>query len=154
MPDTSFTVCRDGRDVAEVVAERAESADVSPFDVAIFDLQIGTMGGMATTMSLRLDESAGVIPHVPVLMLLDREADIHLARRMRRRRLVGQAARCAAPAQGGARAVAGGEAYHNGVRPRAWRRRSRRRRYAGRIDDAVGGEATPDSAEEEPAAAG
>jgi hypothetical protein len=32
-------------------------------------------------MSLRLDESAGVIGHVPVLMLLDRRADLHLARR-------------------------------------------------------------------------
>ena len=47
----------------------------------IFDLQIGSMGGMAVTMSLRLDESAGVLPHVPVLMLLDRSADVHLARR-------------------------------------------------------------------------
>ena len=32
-------------------------------------------------MSLRLDESAGVVDHVPVLMLLDRRADLHLARR-------------------------------------------------------------------------
>lgn len=39
------------------------------------------MGGMAVTMSLRLDESAGTLEHVPVLMLLDRRADIHLARR-------------------------------------------------------------------------
>jgi DNA-binding response OmpR family regulator len=36
---------------------------------------------MAVTMSLRLDESAGVLPRVPVLMLLDRAADLHLARR-------------------------------------------------------------------------
>ena len=27
------------------------------------------------------DESAGTLPHVPVLMLLDRRADVHLARR-------------------------------------------------------------------------
>ena len=39
------------------------------------------MGGMAVTMALRLDESAGTLPHVPVLMLLDRQADIHLAKR-------------------------------------------------------------------------
>ena len=39
------------------------------------------MGGMAVTMALRLDESAGMLPHVPVLMLLDRRADVHLARR-------------------------------------------------------------------------
>ena len=47
----------------------------------MLDLQIGSMGGMAVTMALRLDESPGALPHVPVLMLLDREADIHLAKR-------------------------------------------------------------------------
>lgn len=75
-PDTSFAVCRDGRDVATAVkvAER-------PFDIGIFDLQIGSMGGMAVTMSLRLDESGGTLAHVPILMLLDRTADVHLARR-------------------------------------------------------------------------
>jgi CheY-like chemotaxis protein len=39
------------------------------------------MGAMAVTMNLRLDHSGGRIPHVPVLMLLDRLADVHLARR-------------------------------------------------------------------------
>jgi CheY-like chemotaxis protein len=72
--DTSFTVCRNGRDVAGVIAARTP-------DLAIFDLQIGSMGGMAVTMALRLDESAGLLPHVPVLMLLDRRADLHLAKR-------------------------------------------------------------------------
>lgn len=73
-PDTSFTVCRNGRDVTRVVAERTP-------DIAILDLQIGSMGGMAVTMQLRLDESAGLLPAVPVLMLLDRRADVHLAKR-------------------------------------------------------------------------
>lgn len=73
-PDTTFTVCRNGRDVAGVVEARTP-------DLAILDLQIGSMGGMAVTMALRLDESAGRLPHVPVLMLLDRTADLHLARR-------------------------------------------------------------------------
>jgi DNA-binding response OmpR family regulator len=73
-PDTSFTVCRNGRDVSRVVGERTP-------DIAILDLQIGSMGGMAVTMALRLDESAGTLPHVPVLMLLDRRADLHLAKR-------------------------------------------------------------------------
>ena len=54
---------------------------VRPYDVGIFDLQIGSMGGMAVTMSLRLDESAGAVPRVPVVMLLDRFADVHLSRR-------------------------------------------------------------------------
>ena len=73
-PDTSFTVCREGRAVAQVVAQRTP-------DLAVLDLQIGSMGGMAVTMGLRLDESGGLLPHVPVLMLLDRVADVHLARR-------------------------------------------------------------------------
>jgi CheY-like chemotaxis protein len=73
-PDTAFTVCRNGRDVAGVVEARTP-------DLAVLDLQIGSMGGMAVTMALRLDESAGRLPHVPVLMLLDRQADLHLAKR-------------------------------------------------------------------------
>jgi DNA-binding NarL/FixJ family response regulator len=32
-------------------------------------------------MNLRLDESGGRLPRVPVVMLLDRAADVHLARR-------------------------------------------------------------------------
>ena len=70
----SFIVCREGRVVSDQVAERRP-------DLVITDLQIGSMGGMAVTMSLRLDESAGALPHVPVLMLVDRRADLHLARR-------------------------------------------------------------------------
>ena len=70
----SFTVCSEGRVVSDQVAKRLP-------DLAILDLQIGSMGGMAVTMSLRLDESADTLPHVPVLMLLDRKADLHLARR-------------------------------------------------------------------------
>jgi len=50
-------------------------------DLAILDLQIGRMGGMATCMDLRLEESAGRLGHVPVLMVLDRRADVFLARR-------------------------------------------------------------------------
>jgi DNA-binding response OmpR family regulator len=72
--DVSFTVCRNGRDVCGVVKDRTP-------DLVVLDLQIGSMGGMAVTMSLRLDESSGRLPHVNVLMLLDRAADIHLAKR-------------------------------------------------------------------------
>src|SRR5579859_1956560 len=50
-------------------------------DLVILDLQIGSMGGMATCLDLRLEEGAGRAPHVPVLMLLDRRADVFLARR-------------------------------------------------------------------------
>lgn len=72
--DVRFTICREGRVVTDQVARATP-------DLAILDLQIGSMGGMAVTMGLRLDESAGVLEHVPVLMLLDRAADVHLARR-------------------------------------------------------------------------
>ena len=73
-PGTTFTVCRGGRDVTAAVIARLP-------DVAILDLQIGSMGGMAVTMALRLDESGGTLAHVPVVMLLDRTADVFLARR-------------------------------------------------------------------------
>ncbi|MFM2046885.1 MAG: hypothetical protein RL383_962 [Actinomycetota bacterium] len=73
-PSTSFTVVTNGRKVCRVVEERTP-------DLVIVDMQVGTMGGMAITMDLRLEASAGVLPEVPVLMLLDREMDIHMARR-------------------------------------------------------------------------
>lgn len=72
--EVEFTVCREGRVVAGEITKRLP-------DLAILDLQIGSMGAMAVTMALRLDESAGAVGHVPVLMLLDRRADMHLARR-------------------------------------------------------------------------
>ena len=50
-------------------------------DIAVIDLQIGRMGGMATCLDIRLEEGAGRLPHVPVLMLLDRRPDVFLARR-------------------------------------------------------------------------
>lgn len=73
-PDTRFTVCRDGRVVSKVVTE-------SEPDLVIVDLQVGSMGGMAITMDLRLDESGGLVDHADVLMLLDRQADVYLAQR-------------------------------------------------------------------------
>jgi DNA-binding NarL/FixJ family response regulator len=57
-----------------------EVVDDKP-DLVILDLQIGNMGAMAACMELRLEESAGRIDHVPVLLLLDRRADVFLARR-------------------------------------------------------------------------
>ena len=72
--DTSFVVCRDGRDVSRAIKQRTP-------DLAVLDLQCGSMGAMAVTMDLRLDHSDGRSPMVPVLMLLDRIADGHLAKR-------------------------------------------------------------------------
>ena len=77
--NTSFTVCSDGREVSRQVAKRHAAGDA--FDIAVVDLQIGSMGGIAVTMALRLDASSGNAPDIPVLVLLDRVADVHLARR-------------------------------------------------------------------------
>ena len=72
--ETSFTVCREGRLVSELVA-------IGNIDVVIADLQIGSMGGMAVAMDLRLDASSGAVPETPLVMLLDRDADVFLAQR-------------------------------------------------------------------------
>lgn len=65
---------RSGRAVAEAVAQSAP-------DLVVLDLQIGNMGGIATCIHLRNEAGDGRLPAVPVLMLLDRQADVHLARR-------------------------------------------------------------------------
>ena len=44
-------------------------------------MQIGTMGGVAVALDLRLEVDAGRLEAVPVLLLLDRRADVFLARR-------------------------------------------------------------------------
>jgi len=50
-------------------------------DLVVVDLQMGNMGGMAVCLDLRLEESYGNLPHVPVLMLLDRRPDVFMAKR-------------------------------------------------------------------------
>jgi DNA-binding response OmpR family regulator len=72
--DTVLKLVRAGRDVAPAVAQ------VRP-DLVILDLQVGNMGGMAACMALRLEASAGRLPDVAVLMLLDRQADVFMAQR-------------------------------------------------------------------------
>jgi len=61
--------------------EVRDSVDENEPDLVILDLQIGKMGGVATCLDLRLEESGGRLPQVPVLLLLDRRADVFLARR-------------------------------------------------------------------------
>ena len=72
-PGTEVTVVRAGADVRNAVSTQ------SP-ELVILDLQIGNMGGMATCMDLQLEIGAGRITDVPILMLLDRSADVYLAR--------------------------------------------------------------------------
>ena len=73
-PDLALHTVRAGIDVLPAVLE------LDP-DLVVLDLQIGNMGGMAACMNLRLEEGAGRLDHVPVLMLLDRRADVFLAKR-------------------------------------------------------------------------
>ena len=71
-PGTDVMVVRAGADVRYAVSTQ------SP-ELVILDLQIGNMGGMATCMDLQLEIGAGRITNVPILMLLDRSADVYLA---------------------------------------------------------------------------
>jgi DNA-binding response OmpR family regulator len=71
---TSVVRVREGKVVGDVVAG-------STPDLVILDLQIGNMGGIAACLHLRHEAGDGRLPDVPVLMLLDRQADVHLARR-------------------------------------------------------------------------
>lgn len=48
-------------------------------DLVILDLQIGNMGGVATSLQVKQESAAGRLPDVPVLLLLDRKADEFLA---------------------------------------------------------------------------
>jgi two-component system response regulator MprA len=63
-----------GQDVREVVGGRDP-------DLVVLDMQIANMGGVAVAIDLRLEASAGRIPDVSILLLLDREADRFLAKR-------------------------------------------------------------------------
>lgn len=63
-----------GQDVRAAVAEHHP-------DLVILDLQIDNMGGIAVAIDLHLEAAEGRLPAVPVLLLLDREADRFLARR-------------------------------------------------------------------------
>jgi CheY-like chemotaxis protein len=73
-PDTVVRRVRAGADVLPAVYDRIP-------DLVVLDSQIGNMGGVASCMALRHAESVDRLPPVPVLILLDRHADVFLARR-------------------------------------------------------------------------
>lgn len=73
-PDLVVEEAANGR----AVLDRVKQGDI---DLVILDMQIGAMGGMAITMDLRHEESYGAAEPVAVLQLLDRRADVFLARR-------------------------------------------------------------------------
>ena len=72
--DTRVLRVRRGRDVAEAVRK------VHPA-LVVLDLQIGNMGGIATALHLEQEFDAGTLNPAPILLLLDRPADVFLARR-------------------------------------------------------------------------
>ena len=51
------------------------------YDAVLADLQIGSMGGMAVTRSVREAAALGDLPQIPVVLMLDRSADAFLAKR-------------------------------------------------------------------------
>ena len=73
-PETEIVEVRSGPEVAEAVAEHDP-------DLVVVDLQMDSMGGVAVCLELDLEASYGNLPSVPVLMLVDRRADVFLARR-------------------------------------------------------------------------
>ncbi len=73
-PDTVVRVVGAGIDVLPAALQRLP-------DLVVLDQQIGNMGAIASCLDLRLEESADRIDHVQVLILLDRRADVFLARR-------------------------------------------------------------------------
>ena len=71
---TTVLRVRTGVDVSPAVAEHQP-------DLVVLDLQIGNMGGMAVASHLRAEITMERLDDVAILMLLDRVADIYLAKR-------------------------------------------------------------------------
>ncbi|RIK10969.1 MAG: hypothetical protein DCC49_01820 [Acidobacteria bacterium] len=69
-PDFTVRVVSEGRRVSESVTD-------NPPDLVILDLQAGNMGGVAVNADLE----NSLVDSIPVLLLLDREADSWLAKR-------------------------------------------------------------------------
>lgn len=57
---------------------RAAVAELTP-DLVVLDMQIGNMGGIATSIDLRHEAEAERVPAVKILMLLDRDVDRWIA---------------------------------------------------------------------------
>lgn len=71
--DTSLSRVRSGEDVLP-------AAQAIEPDLVVLDLQIGNMGGFATTLLLLQEIESERLEPCRVMLLLDREADVFLAR--------------------------------------------------------------------------
>ncbi len=74
--DVDVLRVRRGADVLPVILERDP-------DLVILDLQIGSMGGIATCLAIKQEEGAMRLESRPVALLLDRHADVWIAREAR-----------------------------------------------------------------------
>lgn len=72
-PGVTVSRIRDGRDLAQAAKQ------LSP-DLVILDLQVGTKGGVASSIDLGHDIATGRAPATRIMLLLDRDADRWLAR--------------------------------------------------------------------------
>jgi DNA-binding NarL/FixJ family response regulator len=73
--DTTVVRVRTGREVIAAIRQ------VMP-ELVVLDMQIGNMGGVATFLHLQQEAEDGRLPRIPVLLLLDRPADVPLVRRV------------------------------------------------------------------------
>ncbi|MGD0741896.1 MAG: response regulator [Acidimicrobiales bacterium] len=83
LEDVSAVIDDGGTEIRELrsgAAVRDVAAEIEP-DLVIADSQVQNMGGFAIAFDLANEESGGRLAHVPVLVLLDRRADVFLARR-------------------------------------------------------------------------
>ena len=70
--------------VLEYIDDPEDAADVlgaQRYDAAVVDMQVGSMGGMALTRLFKDAMAAGDVETTPIILLLDRDADVFLARR-------------------------------------------------------------------------
>jgi DNA-binding response OmpR family regulator len=81
--EVNSVIARPGTVVRRVRSGAAvrDSINAEPADVVVVDLQIGSMGGFAVALDLRLEVDAGRLDPNRILLLLDRRADVFLARR-------------------------------------------------------------------------
>ncbi|HMK96189.1 MAG TPA: response regulator [Acidimicrobiales bacterium] len=73
-PGMTFRWARSGQAVVPALQDKGA-------DLVVADLQIGSMGGYAIAMDILLEAGAGRLGPTPVLLLLDRRADVFLAKR-------------------------------------------------------------------------
>src|SRR5687768_652435 len=83
--DVDAALADESTTVHRVRSGRVVVATVQQLDpqLVVLDLQIGNVGGVATALALRQEEDMGRLTRRPILMLLDREADVFMAQMAR-----------------------------------------------------------------------